>query len=189
MLTPSLTACQNPISDYYKWIFVLLFTLCLCIINQAKWKQMPVMLFISGSGYAVNFAIGKKLPAGSPILNTFGGRFLFHIVPEHLVTCLVSFPNPNRQPLIVSYSFYNWSSWKPLLTDAARRCSCSYATRHIRPGAFRNCRQWQPSLRDQQRRPDYQHDVLYERHRKIQCNNCEFYFYVPTRFGTTRLVC
>lgn len=55
----SATTCQNPISPYYKWFFVPAFTLCLCTINQAKWKQMPVMLLIAFVGYIVNF-FGKS---------------------------------------------------------------------------------------------------------------------------------
>lgn len=51
----SQTTCSNQLGDFYKWPFVVLFTLCLCIINQAKWKQMPVMLVIAFAGYVVNF--------------------------------------------------------------------------------------------------------------------------------------
>ena len=44
---------QRPPQDYYI-LFVLPFTLCLCAINQAKWKQTPVQVFISLAGYCVN---------------------------------------------------------------------------------------------------------------------------------------
>ena len=68
----SATTCQNPITSYYKWPFVPAFTLCLCIINQAKWKQMPVMLVISFAGYVVNFYSAQKFPSSAQISNTFG---------------------------------------------------------------------------------------------------------------------
>ncbi|KAH7419861.1 hypothetical protein BKA64DRAFT_27012 [Cadophora sp. MPI-SDFR-AT-0126] len=68
----SQTTCTNQLGDFYKWPFVVLFTLCLCIINQAKWKQMPVMLAIAFSGYVVNFFSAKKFPSSAQISNTFG---------------------------------------------------------------------------------------------------------------------
>ncbi|KAI6714403.1 hypothetical protein JHW43_003063 [Diplocarpon mali] len=68
----SRTTCSDQLGDYYKWLFVPLFTLCLCIINQAKWKQMPVMLLISFAGYVVNFFSAKKFPSSAQISNTFG---------------------------------------------------------------------------------------------------------------------
>lgn len=53
-------------------IFVPLFTMCLCIINQAKWKQTPVMLLISFSGYLVNFFTARRFPGNSQISQTLG---------------------------------------------------------------------------------------------------------------------
>ncbi|KAK4144451.1 uncharacterized protein C8A04DRAFT_11557 [Dichotomopilus funicola] len=44
---------QRPPENYYL-LFVLPFTLCLCAINQAKWKQVPVQVFISLAGFCVN---------------------------------------------------------------------------------------------------------------------------------------
>ena len=68
----SATNCQNPIDNYWKWAFVPAFTLCLCVINQAKWKQTPVMLFISFAGYIVNFFSAKQFPSSPQISNTLG---------------------------------------------------------------------------------------------------------------------
>ncbi|PMD44967.1 DUF1212-domain-containing protein [Hyaloscypha variabilis F] len=68
----SATTCTNPIGQYYKWLFVPAFTLCLCIINQAKWKQTPVMLFISFAGYVVNFFSAKKFSSSPQISSTLG---------------------------------------------------------------------------------------------------------------------
>ncbi|KAL0936110.1 pheromone-regulated membrane protein [Colletotrichum truncatum] len=50
----SRTTCQNPLNRQWYLLFVPGFTLCLCIINQAKWKQMPVMIAISLAGFLVN---------------------------------------------------------------------------------------------------------------------------------------
>jgi uncharacterized membrane protein YjjB (DUF3815 family) len=68
----SATNCSKPIDGYWKWFFVPAFTLCLCIINQAKWKQTPVMLFISFAGYIVNFFSAKHFPSSPQISNTLG---------------------------------------------------------------------------------------------------------------------
>jgi len=49
------TTCSNQMNHYGAWCFVPAFALCLAIINQAKWKQTPVMLVIAFAGYIVNF--------------------------------------------------------------------------------------------------------------------------------------
>jgi uncharacterized membrane protein YjjB (DUF3815 family) len=48
------TMCSQPIERGWYLIFVAGFTLCLCIINQAKWRQIPIMLFIATAGFVVN---------------------------------------------------------------------------------------------------------------------------------------
>ena len=68
----SATTCTNPIGQYWKWFFVPAFTLCLCVINQAKWKQTPVMLVIAFAGYIVNFFSAKQFPSSAQISNTLG---------------------------------------------------------------------------------------------------------------------
>ncbi|KAF6830867.1 pheromone-regulated membrane protein [Colletotrichum plurivorum] len=50
----SRTTCENPLNRQWYLLFVPGFTLCLCVINQAKWKQMPVMVAISLAGFLVN---------------------------------------------------------------------------------------------------------------------------------------
>lgn len=67
----SSTTCSEPMNSYWYLLFVPLFTLCLCIINQAKWKQLPVMLFISFSGYVVSSYTQKALDS-STVSNTLG---------------------------------------------------------------------------------------------------------------------
>jgi uncharacterized membrane protein YjjB (DUF3815 family) len=52
--------------------FVPAFTLCLIVINQAKWKQAPVMLAISFAGYVVNFFSVRKFSPDPQVANTLG---------------------------------------------------------------------------------------------------------------------
>ncbi|KAI9644101.1 hypothetical protein NHQ30_007453 [Ciborinia camelliae] len=68
----SKTTCDAPMNQYVRWCFVPIFTLSLAIINQAKFKQMPVMLGISFTGYIVNFFSAKRFPSSAQISNTLG---------------------------------------------------------------------------------------------------------------------
>lgn len=65
------TTCNQPLNSLWHLLFVPIFTICLCIINQAKWKQMPVQLFISFSGYVVN-SYTNTATNSSTISNTLG---------------------------------------------------------------------------------------------------------------------
>lgn len=67
----SSTTCSNPLNSGWYLLFVPLFTICLCIINQAKFKQMPVMLFISFAGYVVSSYSQRALDS-STVSNTLG---------------------------------------------------------------------------------------------------------------------
>ncbi|KAI1206181.1 DUF1212-domain-containing protein [Annulohypoxylon truncatum] len=68
----SATTCSNPIPTYYRFLFVPLFTMCLAFVNQAKWKQMPVMVVIAFAGHVVNFFSSPKFAASPQIANTLG---------------------------------------------------------------------------------------------------------------------
>lgn len=65
------TTCSKPLSGFWNLLFVPLFTICLCIINQAKWKQLPVMLGISFAGYVVNY-FTTQATGSSTVSNTLG---------------------------------------------------------------------------------------------------------------------
>ncbi|OJJ79937.1 threonine/serine exporter family protein [Aspergillus glaucus CBS 516.65] len=52
--------------------FVPIFAAFLAIINQAKWKQMPVMILIALCGYISNYFSTKKLGSNSEVANTVG---------------------------------------------------------------------------------------------------------------------
>lgn len=55
----SATTCSNTVNAWYRFIFVPGFTLGLALINQAKWFQLPIMLFISSAGYVVTYFSSK----------------------------------------------------------------------------------------------------------------------------------
>jgi uncharacterized membrane protein YjjB (DUF3815 family) len=54
------------------FLFVPIFTVCLAVVNQAKFKQLPVMVLISFAGYIVNFFSSPKFTAAPQIANTLG---------------------------------------------------------------------------------------------------------------------
>ncbi|KAL2859931.1 threonine/serine exporter family protein [Aspergillus lucknowensis] len=55
-----------------RFIFVPLFVVFVAIINQAKWKQLPVMIVIALSGYVTNYFSTTKLGSNSEVANTVG---------------------------------------------------------------------------------------------------------------------
>ncbi|KAK3382621.1 hypothetical protein B0T24DRAFT_516926 [Lasiosphaeria ovina] len=62
---------QRPGQNYYL-LFVLPFTLCLCVINQSKWKQTPVMVFISLAGYCVSSFSARHFKGTSTLSSSLG---------------------------------------------------------------------------------------------------------------------
>ncbi len=61
---------NNVYLSHFPW--VPLFTLCLVVINQAKWAQAPVMLFIAFAGYQVSFWSAKRFANNVQIANALG---------------------------------------------------------------------------------------------------------------------
>lgn len=68
----SATECSNTIPKYWFFFFVPGFTMCLIIINQAKWKQAPVMMIIAFAGYVVNYFSAIRFAGNTQISNTLG---------------------------------------------------------------------------------------------------------------------
>ncbi|EGZ76735.1 DUF1212-domain-containing protein [Neurospora tetrasperma FGSC 2509] len=62
---------KRPDQNYYI-LFVLPFTLCLCAINQAKFKQLPVMVVISLAGYCVNSFSSRYFSGNTTLSNSLG---------------------------------------------------------------------------------------------------------------------
>lgn len=68
----SSTSCQKPMPKYWFFFFVPAFTMCLIVINQAKWKQAPVMMVIAFTGYLVNFFSSERFAGNTQVSNTLG---------------------------------------------------------------------------------------------------------------------
>lgn len=70
----SATHCDNPLSLNRGWSFLFVpgFTLCLCVINQAKWRQTPVMTVMSLAGFCVNSYSSQYFESNSQISNMLG---------------------------------------------------------------------------------------------------------------------
>ncbi|XHG05542.1 hypothetical protein AWENTII_008762 [Aspergillus wentii] len=68
------TCAASPIHNEYlqRFPFVILFTVCLAVVNQAKWKQLPMMIFISFAGYVVNYFSSKRFASNTQISNAMG---------------------------------------------------------------------------------------------------------------------
>ncbi|KAK2612765.1 hypothetical protein QQS21_001216 [Conoideocrella luteorostrata] len=66
------THCKDPLDRGWYFLFVPGFTLCLCIINQAKWKQTPVMTAMALAGFCVNSYCSKYFEGNSQISNMLG---------------------------------------------------------------------------------------------------------------------
>ena len=66
------THCQKPLDRAWYFLFVPGFTLCLCIINQAKWKQTPVMTVMALAGFCVNSYTSRYFEGNSQISNMLG---------------------------------------------------------------------------------------------------------------------
>lgn len=68
----SATTCKDPLAEPYFFPFVPGFAMCLIIINQAKWKQAPVMLVIAFVGYVVSFFSSKRFAGNTQVSSTLG---------------------------------------------------------------------------------------------------------------------
>lgn len=64
--------CENPLDPRWKLVFMPIYTLCLCVINQAKWRQTPVMLTIAFAGYCVNSYSSTFFTNASHVSNMLG---------------------------------------------------------------------------------------------------------------------
>ncbi|CEJ93809.1 Putative Duf1212 domain containing protein [[Torrubiella] hemipterigena] len=68
----SATHCSAPLNRGWYFPSVLVFTLCLSIINQAKWSQLPVMLIMSVAGWSVNSYCSTYFEGNTQISNMLG---------------------------------------------------------------------------------------------------------------------
>ncbi|EAW09924.1 threonine/serine exporter family protein [Aspergillus clavatus NRRL 1] len=68
------TCPPSPIRNEYlqHFPFVILFTLCLALVNQAKWKQIPMMLLIAFAGYVTNYFGAKRFASSTQVSSALG---------------------------------------------------------------------------------------------------------------------
>lgn len=57
---------------YAKFVWVPIFAVCLAIINQAKWRQVPVMTLIAMAGYQANFWVSTRIANNIQVANAIG---------------------------------------------------------------------------------------------------------------------
>lgn len=69
--TSALT-CSDPFSAYIGFAFVPPFVLCISILYQAKWRQMPVMVMVAFAGYVVNYFSTLRFTASPQIASSLG---------------------------------------------------------------------------------------------------------------------
>jgi uncharacterized membrane protein YjjP (DUF1212 family) len=115
----SKTTCDGSLNGQWNLLFVVIFTVCLAILNQAKWKQMPMMIFLSFSGYAVNHYASNYFGGSGLIGPTFGaltiGTFanLYSRLGRHLE----------------NFSMDTWDQWGQPAVDGVK----SLVARNRRP--------------------------------------------------------
>ena len=68
----SSTQCAAAMPPAWHALFVPAFTLCLAVVNHAKWKQAPVMLALSCAGYAVSFSVSRFATSNTQVAGTLG---------------------------------------------------------------------------------------------------------------------
>ncbi|KAJ5749320.1 uncharacterized protein N7511_011016 [Penicillium nucicola] len=68
------TCPASPIHNEYlqRFPFVIVFTVCLAIVNRAKWRQIPIMMVISLAGYVVNYFSAKRFYSNTQVSNALG---------------------------------------------------------------------------------------------------------------------
>ncbi|KAJ5769471.1 hypothetical protein N7520_004030 [Penicillium odoratum] len=68
------TCPASPITNEYlqHFPFVILFTICLALVNQSKLKQIPTMIVISFAGYVVSYFSGKRFYSNTQVSNALG---------------------------------------------------------------------------------------------------------------------
>ena len=66
------TTCRTTMPVWFQFIFVAPFTLCLIVINQGKYKQMPMMLGVAFVGYLVNHFSANRFSSNAQIANALG---------------------------------------------------------------------------------------------------------------------
>ncbi|KAF9869715.1 hypothetical protein CkaCkLH20_12758 [Colletotrichum karsti] len=111
----SRTTCEGSLNRQWYLLFVPAFTLCLCIINQAKWKQMPVMITISLAGFLVN-NYSSDFFVGNPQISNMLGALTVGLLAN-------LYSRLGRHARNLSLDFLDWfdDRVKPRFVSASRR--------------------------------------------------------------------
>ncbi|KAL1847908.1 hypothetical protein Plec18167_004872 [Paecilomyces lecythidis] len=69
---PNTTCSGPPIGNEYvqRFPFVALYVVFLSVINQGKWKDLPIMILVAVAGYVVSYFSNKKLDSNPELSNT-----------------------------------------------------------------------------------------------------------------------
>ncbi|TKA64210.1 hypothetical protein B0A49_09168 [Cryomyces minteri] len=111
----SATTCQKPMASHWFFFFVPAFTLCLIVINQAKWKQAPVMMIIAFAGYVVNFFSSQRFKGNTQVSNTLGALAigvmanLYSRLGQRFDNACLDFWESKVRPLVKKVAALMWS--------------------------------------------------------------------------------
>ncbi|KAK1772015.1 hypothetical protein QBC33DRAFT_575740 [Phialemonium atrogriseum] len=76
----SATTCHEPLPRPWPAVFVSGFAVCLCVINQARWPQTPVMVVMAVAGYVVNNSTSNFLEGNNQIISSLFGALTVGIL-------------------------------------------------------------------------------------------------------------
>lgn len=66
------TTCPHPMNHWWRMLFVPMFTLGLALVNQAHWRQVPIMIVVSSGGYAATYFSGLRLANAAELTSALG---------------------------------------------------------------------------------------------------------------------
>ena len=72
--------CAAPLSREWHLLFVPGFAMCLCLVNQSKWKQTPVMCAMALAGFVVSSYTGKYFNPGNTQISPMLGALTIGIL-------------------------------------------------------------------------------------------------------------
>ena len=70
---PVNSRCAESMDSRLQFIFVSLFTVSLMVVNQANFRQWPLMMVIALSGYTVNAFSSRRFPSNTPMCSALAG--------------------------------------------------------------------------------------------------------------------
>jgi uncharacterized membrane protein YjjP (DUF1212 family) len=74
------TTCTDPMHRNWYFLFVPGFTLCLCLVNQSKWRQTPVMIVMALAGFCVNSYTSDYFKQGNTQISNMLGALTIGIL-------------------------------------------------------------------------------------------------------------